>query len=168
MTNRSRRLPPVRSERGITLVEVTVVGVLAAIVMLALTGFYVNSQGNWIDASGQAVTQRDASFILSSISDSVHVASTADVPPGTNTLILNDITGTERCRFWLSSADQRIHLGINSPSVDQGPVATSKVTQFVLSKNDSMVYVAPLEMQNTSNHPVSMSIAATMYNRVVP
>jgi Tfp pilus assembly protein PilW len=156
-------------ERGVTLVEVVIVGVLAAIVMLALTGFYVNSQGTWIDSSSQAVTQREASLVLETLSDSVHVASKAQVDPATHTVILfgPDLV-TERSRFWLNDADQRIHVGGGNPSVDQGPLETSRVTKFEVTANDSMVYVSPLELQTASNHAVTTSTAATMYNRVAP
>jgi len=168
MISRKGKRTGIGSERGITLVEVTVVGVLAAIVMMALTGFYVNSQGNWIDSSAQAVTQREATFVLETISDSVHVASSATVNSGTQTLILFNVSGVERSRFWLEPSDQRIHVGSGNPSVDQGPLATSRVTQFELTANDSMVFVAPLEMQTASNHAVPMAISATMYNRIPP
>ena len=40
-----------RSERGLTLVELAIVGALATLVMLGLTGFYLNSQRLWIEAS---------------------------------------------------------------------------------------------------------------------
>ena len=160
-------------ERGITLVEVAIVGVLAAIVMLALTGFYINSQGNWIDSSAQAVTQRDATFILETLADSVHVASSAGVDLANHTLILFDVNSAERSRFWLESSDQLIHVGwtppgVGSPFVDQGPLTTSHVNQFVLSKDDSMVYVSRLELQASGNQVVTMSMAATMFNRVIP
>jgi hypothetical protein len=113
------------------------------------------------------VTQRDASFILETISDSVHVASSASVNAGTHTLILFNVNGVERSRFWLAG-DGHIHVGGGNPSVDQGPLVTSTVTQFNISSNDSTVFVSPLELQMSGNHAVNMSIAATMFNRVIP
>jgi type II secretory pathway pseudopilin PulG len=156
-----------RSQRGITLVEVTVVGVLAAIVMLALTGFYVNSQGTWIDSSAQAVTQREASFVLETLTDSIHTASSATVSSGPPMLVLYNAGGIERSRFWLG-ADDRIHVGGGNPSVDQGPLETSRATLFVVGKNDSMVYVTALQLHTASTDSVTMSTAAAMLNRIPP
>ncbi|HTO91059.1 MAG TPA: hypothetical protein VMJ70_08000 [Candidatus Sulfotelmatobacter sp.] len=164
--NSRPRIGNILGERGITLVEVTVVGVLAAIVMLALTGFYVNSQGTWIDSSSQAVTQREASLVLETLTDSIHVASSAIVTTGT--LILNNADGIERSRFWLEPSDQRVHVGGGNPSVDQGPLETSRATQFVVAANDSMVYVIALQLHTASIDSVTMSTAAALINRVPP
>ena len=58
-----------RSERGLTLTELVVVGVLATLVMLALTGFYFNSQRTWLEGSSQALTQREATLALEHLAD---------------------------------------------------------------------------------------------------
>ena len=61
------KLPPPLSERGLTLTELTIVGVLACLVMLGLVGFYMSSQGVWMDASAQAITQREATSVIDEI-----------------------------------------------------------------------------------------------------
>lgn len=161
--HRLLRLPQA-TERGLTLTEVVVVGVLAALVMLALTGFYVNSQGTWIDASSQAVTQRELSLVLQAIADSVHVASSANVNPATHTLILLDSGGNEFCRFWLGSSDSLIHLG-QGASIDHGPIGGSTVTRFDLEATISCVKVLGLEMKTATGRRVSMSTLAAFYNK---
>jgi hypothetical protein len=158
----------VPNQRGITLVEVTVVGVLAAIVMLAMTGFYINSQGTWIDSSAQAVTQREASLVLEVLTDSIHTATSATVSAGPPLLVLYNVDGIERSRFWLEPSDQRIHMGGGNPSVDQGPLETSHVTQFVVGKNDSMVCITALQLHTASTDSVTFSTAAALLNRIPP
>jgi len=153
-----------RDERGLTLIEVVVVGVLAAIVMVALTGFYISSQGTWIDASSQAVTQREASLALATIADSVRASNSAIVLAGTKTLILLDSAGNEKCRFWFHPGDSLLHLG-KGTSVDWGPIGTSKVTAFDLASTATRVNVLALEMRTASGRHVRMSTLAAFYNR---
>ncbi len=153
-----------RGERGITLVEVVVVGVLAAIVMLALTGFYISSQGTWIDASTQVVTQREASLVLETIADSVHASNSATVNAGTRTLILLDSGGLEKCRFWLNPSDSLIHVG-RGTLVDWGPMANSRVSRFDLAATATRVHVLALQMRSANGRVVTMSGGAAFYNR---
>lgn len=155
-------------ERGITLVEVVVVGVLASIVMLALTGFYINSQGTWIEASSQALTQREVSFALETISDSTHSANSAlapvVVPNQIQSLILYDY-GTppvEKCTFFVG-ADSLLHQ--SKGGVDRGPLATSVVTSFLLSSDADMVRVLALEMRSANGRLIRMSTGAAFYNK---
>jgi hypothetical protein len=154
-----------RGERGVTLVEVVVVGVLAVIVMTALTGFYINSQGTWIDSSSLAITQREATLVLGAISDSVHAANSATVNSGSGTIILFDADSppNEICRFWLNSADSLIHEG--KDTFDRGPLATSRVTRFEISGTATGVNIHVLEMRSASGRRVQLSSAASFYNR---
>ena len=50
---------PHANERGMTLTEVAVVMILGTMIMAGMVGFYLSSQGLWLDASTQAITQRD-------------------------------------------------------------------------------------------------------------
>lgn len=150
--------------RGITLVEVTVVGILAALVMLALSSFYINSQGAWIDASAQAVTQRDGTLILQAMSDSIHGAATAKVTDSPPTLHLYsyDDPVNETCQFRLEPNDQLIHL--KTPTSDS-PIARSIVTRFEMTADTAMVHVDALELLTSANKPVILSGSAVLYNR---
>jgi Tfp pilus assembly protein PilV len=151
------------NERGLTLIEVTIVGVLAAIVMLALTGFYINSQGTWMDASSQAVTQREGSLILATIADSVHASASATVV--SQTLVLQDTSGTERCRFWLEPGDSLIHSGSGDPSVDHGPMVRSVAVRFDVAQDTSIVRVNALSLRTASGRIITLSGGAAFYNR---
>lgn len=152
-----------RDARGVSLLEVTIVTLLAAVVMLALTGFYLNAQGTWMDASTQAVTQREASLVLGMIADSVHTANSAAGNPASSTLVLFDSQGSEICRFWLNPSDSLIHLG--KGEVDRGPVEFSRVNQFELAWTATRVKIVNLELRSASGHPVRMSTLAAFYNR---
>lgn len=150
--------------RGITLVEVTMVGILAALVMLALSSFYINSQGAWIDASAQAVTQRDGTLILQVMADSIHGAATAKVTTSPPTLHLYSYADpvNETCQFRLEPSDQLVHL--KNPTFD-GPIARSLVTRFEVTADTAMVHVDTLELLTSANKPVVLSGSAVLYNR---
>ena len=66
--------PKRRSEAGLTLTEVAVVMIIGTMIMAALVGFYLASQGLWLDASTQAITQREATLVASAIRDKVRAA----------------------------------------------------------------------------------------------
>lgn len=151
-----------RNQRGITLVEVVIVGILAAIVMVALTGFYINSQGTWIDGSSQAVTQRDLTFVVTTISDSVHASYAADVSVPQR-LILYEADGTtEKCRFWLAS-DSLIHEG--KVTVDRGPLGQSRATRFDVTSDTVMVKLRNIELRSANGRLIGISTNAAFYNR---
>jgi len=154
-----------RSERGVTLVEVVVVGVLASIVMLALTGFYINSQGTWIDASSQALTQREVSFALETIADSVHTANSGTIGTSPPSLILYNYgtPPTEKCTFLIDPGDSLLHETIGG--VDRGPLSSSVVTKFDVSCDASIARVLALEMRSANGRMILMSTGAAFYNK---
>lgn len=165
---RRLRRTRIHDERGLTLVEVVVVGVLAAIVMLGMTGFYINSQGTWIEASSQAVTQREATIVLETIADQAHASYSADLTTP-NCLVLYatgpPAGGRELCRFWVG-ADSLMHQG--DPTVpDRGPMSTSKVTRFDLGGSDdsSMVKILALEMRSANGRIIRLSSNVAFLNR---
>ena len=57
--------------RGLTLTEVAVVMILGTMIMAGLVGFYLSSQGLWLDASTQAITQREATLVAAAMRDSI-------------------------------------------------------------------------------------------------
>jgi hypothetical protein len=158
-----------RSERGLTLTEVAIVGVLATIVMLGLVGFYMNSQGTWMDASAQAVTQREATTLIESISSKVHAASSARTDPITHQLELfdvNDNTNPAYVFWWKAvgdSADSLIHEG---PSLadDRGPPVRSTCEQFQCTSNTSTVDV-DLILRSAQGDPIRITTRMVMQNR---
>ena len=154
-----------------TLVEVAIVGVLALVVVLALTGFYINSQGTWIDASSQAVAQREATFRMETMADCVHASASSDVATA-HTLILFEPpppngTGTEKCRFSWNLVDSLIHKGTGNPSVDGGPMGQSKVVAFDVTENSShtMVRILKLQVRSANGRLITMSTNAAFFNQ---
>jgi prepilin-type N-terminal cleavage/methylation domain-containing protein len=155
-----------RNQRGLTLTELTVVMAIAAIVMIGIVTFYINSQGTWLNASSQALTQRDATLLLERMTGETRRAHSADVISDPDTtheqLLLYDPSG-ERCRFYWSPGDSLVHL--KQGAVD-GPVTTSRVLRFELDTNHhSLVFLRALSMQSSTDQPVELASTMAIYNR---
>ena len=158
-----------RHERGITLTEVTIVMLLAAIVTVGLVTFYLNSQATWMDASTQALAQRDATLVIEEITRASHDATLAEVVPdgnGNSMLVLQNKDQEEFARFWWDVRnDSMLHRGAGNPSRDLGPIGISKVQQFVVDTNDTLVYIHVLRMQSANGQPVEVASSVALYNR---
>ncbi len=152
--------PDVRSERGLTLTELAIVGMLATMVMLALTGFYFNSQKMWLDGSTKALVQRDATLLVDELGRSIHQAGSAVVTtsdPIHNQLALFDTHSTPLGGFAWNAGDSRIHR--MSPSGDDlGPVVDSPTLLFQLSTfGNSLVRLDALELVSADGDTVRMA-----------
>ena len=132
-----------RDARGITLTELTVVMLLAAMVMTGLVTFYLNSQQMWLDGSSQALTQRDATLVLERMTTETHNASSATVISNPDSvhqmLILFNSDGTQRCQFVWNTDDSLIHLQNGPGLTDRGPIASSRVDTFQLDTDGNLV-----------------------------
>jgi Tfp pilus assembly protein PilW len=157
-----------RGARGITLTVVTIVMVLAALVTVGLVTFYLSSQATWMDASAQALAQRDATLVIEDITDAAHEAYKAQVVTDSNgnpMLIFQDDL-EEIARFWWNAdMDSLMHRGAGNPTRDLGPIGVSKVERFEVDTNDTLVYVRSLRMQSGTGQPVEVSSAMALYNR---
>jgi prepilin-type N-terminal cleavage/methylation domain-containing protein len=154
-----------RNQHGLTLTELTLVMAIAAIVMIGIVTFYINSQGTWLDASSQALTQRDATLLLERMTAETRMAHSADVVSDPDTtheqLVLFDLGG-ERCRFYWNSSDSLVHL---KQGIADGPVTTSRVLRFELDTDrNSLVFLRTLSMES-SNQPVELASTMALYNR---
>ena len=165
-------LPPesaggLRSERGLTLTELTVVGMLATIVMLGLTGFYFNSQRLWLDSSTKAMAQRDATLLLEAITHETHEAGIAVVTTADslhNDLALFDSGSTLLGQFRWDASDSLIHRW--SPSEDLGPVADSRVLRFQLTTVDSsLVELRLLELLSADGDTIRLASKLALLGR---
>jgi type II secretory pathway pseudopilin PulG len=150
-------------ERGITIFEVTVVIVLASVVMMGLVGFYLNSQATWIEASTQALTQRDATLALERMTERIRGASSA-VTPDSSTLVLYDLGGNELRRFWLEPSDSLLHHGLGTIQ-DDGPLVDSKVERFRVSADPAFVTIGALVLAGPRGTRIEAASGATLYNR---
>ncbi len=151
-----------------TLVEVTVVMVLATLVVMGLISFYVSSQSLWMKGSSRALAQRDATLLVETLSDSVRAYAHAEVYDSPDALhqgvILRDADLNERCRFWWNEEDARVHWG---PGVgqDQGPVVNSLVARFVLDTLTQVVEIRQLAVRSAEGELVETTSAAVLRNR---
>ena len=105
-----------RDERGLTLTEVTVVMVLGTMIMAGLVAFYLSSQGLWIEASTQAITQREASLLTAAMRDSIRQSGSAVATPSPDALhqqlsLFRPGASTPYYYFWWEPTDSLIHAG---------------------------------------------------------
>ena len=163
-------MPP-RSERGLTLTEVTVVTALASLVMLGIVSFYVNSQGTWMDASSQAITQREGTALVEAIRARVHAAAKAEISDGGGQLELFDYGSTNPSYvYWWNasgecqpSCDSLVHEGSDRVH-DRGPSVTSTVDRFDCSRSDSLVELT-LVLRSAQGQQVQVATRIAMLNR---
>ncbi len=155
----------IRSERGLTLTELTVVGLLATVVMLGLMGFYFNSQSTWLDGSTQAQTQRELTLVVEHMSEMIRSASQAIVvPPGDSIVVLYGHGGEETCRFWWDTSDSLVYWADSTG--DHGPILTSKVERFQLRTIDTtLVELTLLQARTARGQLVRTSSSFALYNR---
>ncbi len=158
-------LPPRRSrrdsradERGVTLTELTIVGVLATLIMLGLTGFYLNSQKVWTDGSTQALAQRDATLLVEQLRLRVHgaraaVVSAQDVDH--DVLTLDYETGST-VQIQCNSLDQRVHALANG-TTDLGPIVETPVTCLHFATYSSMVDLSLAELRTANGDTVRIA-----------
>jgi prepilin-type N-terminal cleavage/methylation domain-containing protein len=158
-------------QRGLTLIEVMIVVVLAGVVTLGLVGFYLQSQSMWMDASTQALAQRDATGLIEVMRSKTAAAAKAlaqSVPPDNRNslLILYDADNTETDRFFWNAADSLVHRGEGPNGTDQGAVLSATVERFHVSVDAllPLVTLDTLRVRSTSGSRVKMTAAFALYN----
>jgi Tfp pilus assembly protein PilW len=152
-----------RAAIGMTLVEVTVVMLIAALVMVGLIGFYLNAQTGWIDASMQALGQREATLVLETLGRDVRAASSAEAAISPPSLILRDFGGTETVRYELRP-DSSLHR-ITPAGGDGGPMGSARITRFEVSTSESLVHLRALAVLSPRGGPTTLSTRWALYNR---
>jgi Tfp pilus assembly protein PilV len=161
-----------RSERGLSLTELVVVGVLATLVMVGLVGFYINSQATWVDGSTQAQAQREATMLIETMADSIRNSGTAlvtDSPDATHSMLhlYRHGESNEKFYFWWDPGDSTVHSGTKTnPSGDHGPVFTTKVDQFELvTIGTTMVELRLLKLRTADGQVIRTATRFALYNR---
>lgn len=163
------------AEHGLTLTEVTVVFVLAALIMTGMVLFYLNSQAVWIDGSTQAITQREVTLVLNGITARARRARSSKATPSPDqqhALIELSMPGAQpesTYAYWVG-ADTLIHEGyLNTvPSVDRGPMLMSHVECFAAFGSDSLLSIDSLRVRSGSGVQVTMSTKVALQNRGAP
>ncbi|MEO5989922.1 MAG: prepilin-type N-terminal cleavage/methylation domain-containing protein [Candidatus Eisenbacteria bacterium] len=153
--------------RGFTLTELTIVMVLAAIAMTGLVAFYLNAQGVWMDASSQAVTQREGTLVLDGISQRASMATRATVtgPIGERALKLqfNSTFPDSVYYFWWQ--DSLIYDGPELSTTSRGAMLASRVERFEVTANDTFVRVRELRLRTPNGERIPMSTWVELKNR---
>lgn len=152
--------------RGVTLVEVTIVMVMASLVMVGLVGFYLNSQTTWLLASSKAIAQREGTMALERIAQTVRGAATvtATAVPDADHMRL-DLSGGDLAApssfAWM--ADSLVHW--NDQGTDRGALTLSRVVRFQVLENDSLVQIVHFDVLDPNGEVIELSTAAAVYNR---
>lgn len=168
--------PPRHPERGVTLTELTIATVLASVIMFGLVGFYIGSQGVWMDSSGQALTQREATQIIETLTERGQ---------GALGITLTDVVGTDSLqsitflvprpggyvgsdRFWWDASDHRIHHEVDGGG-DRGALEASEVQRFSFRCDADTGYVEFfLRMRSPENHIVAVTSGIALPNNPRP
>ena len=135
-----------RSETGLTLTEVFVVMIIGTMIMAGLVGFYLASQGLWLDASTQAITQREASLVAEAVRDYVRQSGAAIATPSPDGLhqqlaLLKTSKPGEvpYYYFWWDPADSLIHSGATVGGTGTGPMIVSRADRFQVTSTTNGV-----------------------------
>ena len=161
-------LSAVRDERGLTLTEVTVVMVLGTMIMAGMVAFYLSSQGLWLEASTQAITQREASLLTAAMRDSIRQSGSALVTPSPDALhqqlsLYRPGASTPYYYFWWEPSDSLIHAG---PTLTRGPATAmiqSRAVRMQMLAAASAVRV-DLQLHSANGDRVDASAYAVMKN----
>jgi len=157
------------AERGLTLTEVTVVMILGTLIMAGLVGFYLSSQGLWLDGSTQAITQREASLVASAIRDSVRKYGAAEVLSVPDSL--HQQLGLKKAKddvtpyyyFWWDPTDSLVHAGTSVGGPGSGPIGLSRATRLQFSASERAVRM-DLRLLSAQGSRVDMSAFAVFKN----
>jgi hypothetical protein len=161
---------PVRSERGLTLTEVTVVMILGTLIMAGLVGFYLSSQGLWLEASTQVITQREASLVTAAIRDSIRksgkvlVSASPDSLHQQLALYAAPDDHVPSYYFWWDAGDSLIHSGTQVGGPGSGPMITSHVERFQCVDSPKAVRV-DLRLRSAGGDLVEAGAYAVKQNR---
>lgn len=163
------------ARRGFTLIEMTVVMALSAVVTLGIVAFYLSAQATWTDSSAQAVAQRDGTTLLSAISPRAREAASAivvpnGVDPNNCAVVFYDNDGNELSRFKWFETDSLIHFADNfavTGNYNPGPVVQTHVLRFHCSLNNAigLMSVDTLRMQTATGQVVTLTTSYGLGNR---
>jgi prepilin-type N-terminal cleavage/methylation domain-containing protein len=156
-----------RREAGFTLMELMIVITLAGVVTLGLVAFYLNSQMLWMDASTQALAQRDATTIMEAIREQAETADHAFIGlvGYGNSKVSFSVNGSQIGGFtW--RPDGLIH-SFDASGTDLGPIVPTKVERFTVSTDPNqlgIVTIDTLRVLTTTGQRVQLSGGFAMYN----
>ena len=140
---------------GTTLVEVIVASMLGMFALLGVQVAWWNSSRVVVQATSQLDLQRDASFVLDSVSDAARTAASFTIQDyGTKTanlVIIKNAGGTELSRFYWNPTDNKLYASksggaasafIASPVNNLSFTASGKELTMNLTLKDTWLQVA--------------------------
>jgi Flp pilus assembly pilin Flp len=158
------------NERGLTLVEFTIVAALGTVVMLTISSFYLASQSMWLDSSIQAVAQRDASMFVTEIGRRIEAADTAVLPDATHLILYRNSVQTASITWDPEEPDNDVaditDFENGNETTNQWPAnGRLKALQFrVEGPNPRIVYLDSLRVEMPSGESLYLSSAFGLYN----
>jgi Flp pilus assembly pilin Flp len=163
-------MKPIWNERGLTLVEFTIVAALGAVVMLTISSFYLTSQSLWLDSSLQAVAQRDATIFAGEIGRRIEAAVQVDICcDGTQISLYSNPNDppTAEIRWNPGEAYARIfdYAGSEERITQWPATGRLKSLRFRLEgANPRIVYMDSLRIETPAGEQIYLSSAFGLYN----
>ena len=159
---------PLHGARGLTLTEVVVVMVIGTLLMAGIVGFYLSSQGVWIDSSTQVITQREATLVASAIRDSVRKSSQAlatDAPDPLHQQLALWKHGEPApyYYFWWNQGDSLVYCGTTVGGVGSGPMGVSRALRLQFVANTRNVRM-DMRLLTANGGGVDVSAFAVLRN----
>jgi hypothetical protein len=156
------------NERGLTLTELTVVTVLASVVMLGFTGFYLSSQFTWIDGSAKAMSQREGTFLLDTMRDSTHTAYWYDADPVAHQLSLYKIGESNAFYVFRWDPGRSDSAMLAGPPGAEKRILESRVRRFDIAFIDSsVVELSALELVSATGQTAVFRTRFALLNREI-
>jgi Tfp pilus assembly protein PilW len=159
---------------GFSLVELTIVAGIGALIVLSLSIFYINAQSMWLDSSLQAMTQRDATLFLEQMERVIGSADSVVVnDPSHLSLLKNGVQAAEI--DWNSSPSPDAHATVTT-GMDDGTRVTStwpatgtlKALQFRIegpAPEVRVVYLDSLRIETAAGESIYMCTCFALYNK---
>lgn len=126
-----------RRERGYTLVEVIVAGLLGAFVLLSTEVAWWNATKTVARGTSELDLARDAGFVLDSVMDVARSSASFTVAnygsKTANLVILTGTGGTEAARFYWNPADNKLYYGKNGATPYKFIAGTVQTLTFTAS-----------------------------------
>ena len=140
--------------------------VLASLVMLALLGFYINSQATWNDASSQTITQRELTMVIERITEKAHMASQGSWDAAGNQLDLYP-PGSPNAFYTLrwDQTDSLLYESGTNIAGGEHPILGSRVMTFQVACVDSVLVLSNLTLRTAAGKFVSAASTMTFMNR---
>jgi hypothetical protein len=144
--------------------------ILGTLIMAGLVGFYLSSQGLWLEASTQAITQREASLVTAAMRDSIRKsakASVSNIPDALHqqlALYAGKNDTVPYYYFWWDAGDSLIHCGTQVGGAGSGPMIVSHAERFHCIAETRAVRV-DLRLRSAGGDLVEAGAFAVMQNR---